>query len=124
MSVFQKILTFFGLEIIKITGASMAPVFQSNDYVIIKHRAPNRQNYAIGSYLILDHPHYGRMIKRVHQPAVPVGFYVTGENTSSTAQDKLGVILPEWIYGHVIYHIPEQGRPKRPKKPKDPAFFV
>lgn len=50
------------MRIIRIDGHSMEPTLTSGDYVLVRKR---RKTPRVGDIVVADHPHMGRIIKRV-----------------------------------------------------------
>lgn len=101
----------------------MAPVFLPDDYVIgIRWWQPAlhlwcvclRQppTYRVGDVLLIQHPNYGRIIKRVtavdnnHATNGDVRYTLAGDNTAnSVSSEDIGSTITQQIIGKVVAHI-------------------
>lgn len=105
----------------------MAPVFLSGDYVLClkaprwsslytlfkrtfkKRTATTPQHhYRIGDVLLVAHPRYELIVKRVAQLATEQaqGYWLSGDNLSaSVSQAEMGIVSEAQVLGKVIWHI-------------------
>ncbi|MBI78478.1 MAG: hypothetical protein CMM53_11995 [Rhodospirillaceae bacterium] len=72
-----------------IEGSSMAPTLKHGDYVISKK--PNH-NISVGNIVIIKHPKFGKIIKRISSLNNSGQFIVEGDNPESTSPELLGPI--------------------------------
>jgi len=82
----------------------MSPFFCDNDYVFIMPRVFTR--YRINDVIVVDHPHYGRIIKRICE----MDFFkvkLCGDNLKST---NVGWVDRTVILGKVRFHIKDHGK--------------
>ncbi len=91
------------LRLIRIVGSSMEPTFRSGDLALtIAYRRPPTP--AVGHVVLLRHPVFGPMVKRVCACSEGV-FEVAGDGVASTASTDLGPIRPDWISARVVCRI-------------------
>ncbi|MFQ3190250.1 MAG: nickel-type superoxide dismutase maturation protease [Paraglaciecola sp.] len=90
------------LSLRKIKGASMYPVMAENDYIVINHLF---WQLNAGDIIVVDHPIYKKIIKRIMATAKNGDLWLRGENTGSVTPEKMGWIKTQWVKGKVIYII-------------------
>ncbi len=94
------------LYIFRVEGDSMLPTLTAGDYVIASRLFfKPRKNQLV----VVDHPVYSRIVKRITEVCDKRGFYLSGENTSSVSSEKMGWIHKSQILARVLFSI---------KKPK------
>ena len=92
----------------KVRGNSMVPTLEHGDYVIGR-RPSRRRPIQVGDVVVLHHPRYGAMVKRVHQTNTDGSFLVRGDGAATTASVDLGNIEQGWISRRVVWRISKQG---------------
>jgi len=94
------------IKIAKVRGASMRPTLAPGDYIIItKARV---QSLHAGFVLLVDHPEYGIIVKRVK--SVTDSFLrLEGDSSESTASEDMGDVPLEYIKGRVRWAITPKG---------------
>jgi nickel-type superoxide dismutase maturation protease len=99
------------LQIMKVTGESLSPFFETGDYVLIVKVPFLLLSLQVGDILVFHHPVYGMMIKRLEQVS-PDGteLFLLGTHPESTDSREFGPVARKNIIGKVIWHIP------RPRK--------
>jgi signal peptidase I len=94
-------------KIAKVSGDSMSPNFHDGDFVIAL-RWPGLRLQP-GQAVLVDHPIFGLIIKRIKQINTEAGgqpcYQLTGDNPASTSSETLGWITPKQIFGRVVWHI-------------------
>ena len=101
----------FGLKLIKISGASMAPLFLSGDFALIKKLRPST-NLAVGDVVLVRHPTYGLIVKALHSRADNAGieaWQLIGTGGATTAMADLGAVPRSAIIGRAIWRLSLQG---------------
>lgn len=91
----------FGLSILKVRGQSMSPAFQHGDYVA-SARWP-RMPITVGDVVVVSHPHFDTIIKRVYSMNESGDMQLSGDNILSTEKDSIGWCKKEWISGKVLW---------------------
>lgn len=93
------------LKIIKITGESLSPDYQTGDYVLLTTRA-RYSGLRPGDVVVFWHETYGRMIKRIER-ITPDGaqIFVTGTHPHSIDSAAFGPVSLTNLIGKVIWHI-------------------
>ncbi len=78
--------------LLRVRGNSMAPTVQDGDYVVGR-RPSRRRPLRIGDIVVLEHPYYGRMVKRVRSLDAAGGTVeVRGDNAASVAGIDIGPV--------------------------------
>ena len=97
------------LKLFRVSGDSMSPQFVENDYVL----AFSRRNLRLkpGQVVVVSHPLYGTIIKRIAQITNDHKLRLRGDNQQqSTSTEALGEIIQEQVIGRVVWHIPSTFR--------------
>ncbi len=94
------------IRIIKVKGTSMAPVYMPGDYVFIvtwfKHLFCSKEKD-----VVLNHPKYGCMIKRVQSiDLIGQTYRLKGLSSTSVSTAQIGMVPQDMIVGRVIAHFP------------------
>jgi nickel-type superoxide dismutase maturation protease len=93
-----------GFGLYKVTGDSMLPNYCPGDYVLTWR--PARRSLKSGDVVVVDHPRFGNIIKRIQQVLDPVTFTISGDNTTaSTDSTDLGPVSIEQVRGKVVWRI-------------------
>ncbi|MBT3390824.1 MAG: hypothetical protein HN413_10465 [Chloroflexi bacterium] len=93
------------LKIIKVTGESLSPRYQTGDYVLLATNVRVRRLRS-GDVIVFRHEIYGRMIKRVeHISPDGAQIFVTGTHPHSIDSATFGPISPTNLIGKAIWHI-------------------
>lgn len=87
----------------RVNGLSMSPGLAPGDYVVTLKRWKSR--YRIGDIVVAQHPHFGRIIKRIRAIQPDGMLWLEGTHPDSTSTDKMGLMRREWIQGRVIRSI-------------------
>ncbi len=99
------------LRLIKVTGESLSPYFESGDFILATGwglaRTPN------GAAVVFRHPYYGLMIKLLQDRTEDGRWFVVGSHPYSTDSREFGPIPPDWVIGRVI------GAIRGPRKKKE-----
>lgn len=90
------------IKLIKVSGESMIPHLDNGDYVIVSSWG---MNISIGNVVVVEHPVYHRIIKRVVQVFPNGELWLSGENKRSLSSEQLGRVQPETIIGKVVMRI-------------------
>lgn len=86
----------------------MLPGYCSGDYVLVfRHK---RSTFRVGDVVIVRHPRFGIIIKRISQCLDDKSLALSGDNVhASTDSHTLGRVSMEQIAGKVIWHIAATG---------------
>ncbi|WP_288990361.1 nickel-type superoxide dismutase maturation protease [uncultured Cobetia sp.] len=87
----------------RVNGLSMSPGLAPGDYVVTLKRWKSR--YRIGDIVVAQHPHFGRIIKRIRAIQPDGMLWLEGTHPDSTSTDKMGLMRRERIQGRVIRSI-------------------
>ncbi|TCJ25957.1 nickel-type superoxide dismutase maturation protease [Halomonas sp. GDM18] len=87
----------------RVNGLSMSPGLAPGDYVVTLKRWKSR--YRIGDIVVAQHPHFGRIIKRIRRIQPDGMLWLEGTHPDSTSTDKMGLMRRERIQGRVIRSI-------------------
>jgi nickel-type superoxide dismutase maturation protease len=91
------------LSLFKIKGDSMLPKMAGGDFVII-----SRLFFSLkpGDVVVVDHPVYQRIVKRIEKTCSQQGIWLTGDNLSaSVSSDDMGWVSRNQVKGKVIVTI-------------------
>ena len=89
---------------VRVTGASMFPLLQAGDEVLVDMRAFRRHPPRVGDVVVVRHPHRAelKMVKRVTAVFPDNQYHVTGDNpAASTDSRDFGAVTLEHILGRV-----------------------
>lgn len=89
---------FFKFSLFKVEGDSMSPCIPNNSYVCIK----STKTYNIKSFFVLNHPHYGKLIKKLVRIDSKNMFWFKGECAQSISMNEIGPIKKDQVIGKVI----------------------
>ncbi|MFT5760769.1 MAG: signal peptidase I [Alteromonadaceae bacterium] len=90
------------LSLRKIRGTSMYPVMVEGDYIVINHIF---WQLNAGDIIVVDHPIYSNIVKRIVTVARNGDIWLRGENIDSVTPEKMGWVKRLWVRGKVIYTI-------------------
>ena len=77
----------FGWSVARVVGDSMAPTLLDGDYVLARrHRGP----LAAGAVVLIRHPSFGPIVKRILGWDPGGRYRVAGDNPLSTPSDAIG----------------------------------
>ena len=93
-----------GFGLYKVTGDSMLPNYCPGDYVLAWRHA--RRSLKIGDVVVVKHPRFGTIIKRIQQVVDPTTFTLSGDNAeASTDSSEIGPIPLDQVAGKVMWRI-------------------
>ena len=94
------------LKMIRVTGASLSPMYQDGDYVLVVTIPFFLNRIRVGNIIVFRQEYYGLMIKKVEEiSSNGAMFFVLGTQANSTDSRKFGRIMREDIIGKVVWHI-------------------
>ena len=88
----------------------MQPSFNDGDFIIYLKRIFSVKPYPVSSLLIVDHPKYGTILKRVLSADNNSGYRLISDNPTGVSSEELGTCPLKSIKGRVIYHIESKNR--------------
>jgi nickel-type superoxide dismutase maturation protease len=91
------------LKVMKVTGESLSPFFESGDYVVLAGWGLGR--VGAGAVVVFRHPVYGTLIKRVEHITPEGELFVVGTHPESTDSRAFGAIPRKWLIGKVIFEV-------------------
>ena len=92
------------IKIVKVRGESMAPTLAPGDYLILTKARTFRSGFVV----LVDHPKYGRIIKRIS--AVSANFVrLEGDSAESTSSSDMGDVSLSHIKGRARWAITPKG---------------
>jgi nickel-type superoxide dismutase maturation protease len=93
------------LQLMKVSGNSLWPLYQDGDYVLAAHPAL-AGNIKPGDIIVFRHPGYNTMIKQVERVLADSGeIFVIGTHDRSVDSRQFGAISRRSVLGKVIWHI-------------------
>lgn len=90
----------------EVKGRSMQPFLRSGDYVFATRLYIS---IAINDLIVVNHPRYGRIIKRVSNINQALGVCLSGDNKESVTSDEMGWISLNQVGAKVIFSIKNKG---------------
>jgi nickel-type superoxide dismutase maturation protease len=94
------------IQILKVTGESLSPLFQEGDYVLIGKIPLFLRSLKSGDIIVFRHPHYDILIKRIESISPDTDeIYVLGAHPDSADSRRFGPIRRKDIVGKVLWHI-------------------
>ncbi|VAW85224.1 hypothetical protein MNBD_GAMMA16-2043 [hydrothermal vent metagenome] len=97
MNVIERLIGIF-----KVNGKSMLPILAEGDFVITSRLLSKIRS---NDLVVVEHPVYGRLVKRVLEVSNDNRLWLCGNNTSSLTPEKIGWINAEDIKGKVYFSI-------------------
>lgn len=97
----------FGWIIVRINGQSMAPALRNGQIVLMRDLRSgklfaSRSNPTVGDIVLAEHPHYGRIVKRVSLIEDNGDVHLRGDNRgASTMPFDLGTLSRAHILGRL-----------------------
>jgi signal peptidase I len=94
------------LNLLKVSGDSLAPAYQEGDFVVVSKIPFFLGTLRRGDVIVFKHPVYGTMMKKVER-VVPDRdeIYVVGTHGNSVDSRQFGAISTKALVGKVIWHI-------------------
>jgi signal peptidase I len=94
------------LQLIKIEGHSLEPVYQAGDFVLVSGIPLFFSGIHPGDVVVFDHPSDGKVIKLVeHLEGDGSTVFVVGLHPDSIDSRTYGAIPRSTILGKVVWHI-------------------
>lgn len=99
------------LRFLKVSGDSLSPVIREGDFVLISKIPFFLTTLRVGDVIVLDHPVYGVLIKRIDRVLEQgAAFFVIGAGEFSVDSRRFGPVRRELVVGKVIAHIRKPNR--------------
>jgi nickel-type superoxide dismutase maturation protease len=94
------------IQILKVTGESLSPLFLEGDFVVVSKIPFVLRKIKAGDIVVFRHPTYGTMIKQVEHIS-PDGeqLFVLGTHPESTDSRQFGPLQRRQLIGKVVWHI-------------------
>lgn len=93
-------------QILKVTGESLSPFFMHGDYVLVVKLTFVLRRLKVGDILVLRHPAYGVMIKRLERlSSGGEELYILGSHPDSNDSRRFGPVPRRWVMGKVVWRI-------------------
>ncbi len=81
----------------------MSPNFLPDDFVLlIAHRW---QKLAVGDVVLVNHQHYGKIIKRIASIEKDNWFTLKSDNPQGVTTEQMGIINKGQVIGKVVYQV-------------------
>jgi signal peptidase I len=87
----------------RINGNSMHPTLCDGDYIIAHNYF--LKTLSIGDIVIVDHPIYGEIIKRLSYIDNADNLWLVGDGTDTLSSQKMGAIPRSALAARMIWHI-------------------
>ena len=91
-------------RILRISGDSMLPEYQSGDFVLIQTCSFFAKSLRSDDVIVFTNKLYGVLIKRIGK-ITDAGIYVIGTGEESLDSRRLGPVNSDSVQGKVIWHI-------------------
>ncbi|PCJ32717.1 MAG: peptidase S24 [Gammaproteobacteria bacterium] len=88
------------ISVFKIQGESMSPRLSGGDFVVASRFYITLSE---GDIVVVQHPVYGRIIKRVKHIGESGRFLLTGENEQSLSSEQMGWLARSTIKAKVLF---------------------
>ena len=93
-------------RLLKVTGDSLYPAYRQGDFVLITKIPFLLNSIQRGDVIVIEHPVYGTLIKRVESVSADRGaYYVLGVHENSVDSRQFGPVDRQELVGKVIWHI-------------------
>jgi len=92
------------VKIAKVRGASMRPTLAPGDYILVTKARALRAGFIV----LVDHPKYGTIVKRVKSVSDTV-VYLEGDGPASTTSEDLGAIPLALVKGRARWAVSPKG---------------
>ena len=90
------------IRIFKVHGDSMEPLFTHGDF-IASYTLPFMR-YRVGDIIVVSHPRYDRIIKRIDKINSKNEFSLRGDNLMKSVSSKsIGWIPNKWVTGKLLW---------------------
>jgi nickel-type superoxide dismutase maturation protease len=94
------------LNLLKVSGMSLAPEYQEGDFVLIAKIPFLMNRLQTGDVVVFRHPLHGVLIKKVESVSKDSDeVFVTGTNANSLDSRQFGAVRVSSLLGKVIWHI-------------------
>ena len=92
------------LRVLKVSGSSLAPVYQEGDFVLVSKIPFLARPPRAGDVVVFRQASYGRMIKRVERVLPDGRLWVVGTRPVSVDSYEFGPVPLQDLEGKVILH--------------------
>lgn len=94
-------MSLFGFTFARIAGASMEPALPDKSIALFRARKSVKQ----GDVVLVDHPEFGVIVKRVRDTDSNGGAWLEGTSPASTSAERLGYVSPDRIRGVLLLRV-------------------
>jgi len=98
-------MSWFGWSLFRINGQSMAPALAHGDFAVGRRCA----DYAPGHIVLVEHQHYGRIVKSIQRVLGDGRVLLAGLSPLSTSTADLGPVEPGQIISRVTWRVSPSG---------------
>ena len=89
----------------RVSGHSMTPALDADDYVVA---APWLNQPRAGQLAVLQHPRYGKIVKRAVKKDCR-GYWFESDHGAGVTETQMGAVAGDQILGRVILTIKQKG---------------
>ena len=94
------------LQLLKISGISLYPVYRDGDFVLISKIPILVNEIHPGDVVVFEHHRFGKLIKLVERlEDGGRSLFVVGLDAESVDSRTFGKVPVNWVLGKVIWHI-------------------
>ena len=87
----------------RINGNRMSPTLLNGDYIVAF--SPLQKRFSVGDIVIVNHPQFSEIIKRIHYIDEQGKFWLIGDGLDTLSTDKMGAIDITQILAKLCWHI-------------------
>jgi len=98
-------MSWFGWSLSRINGHSMMPALAHGDFAVGRRCA----DYRPGQIVLVEHAHYGRIVKSIHQLLDDGRVLLKGASSLSTSTEALGPVELSQIIARVTWRVSPTG---------------
>lgn len=88
------------IKVVKVVGESMSPALEPGQYVFAN--TWQRHRVSLGDIVVIDHPFYGRIVKRIRDICPVQGYKLSSDNPNGLSSEALGWVSERAIVGKVF----------------------
>lgn len=92
------------LHVVRVSGSSMLPTLRDGDFVVVVAAWIDRR-CRVGDVVVVDHPTFGRIVKRVAARDGAGRLGLAGDGPDSTSREALGWVSARALLGRVRWHV-------------------
>ena len=96
------------LGLYEVKGSSMLPFLRSGDFVVVSRFFISIR---VNDVVLVKHPIYGEIIKRVVKVCQAQGVWLKGEGIESVSSEQIGWIRLEQVQAKLLFPIKQNPKP-------------